>query len=152
VGFVVDKVALGQIFSEYVLRFTLPIPIPPIAPQSSSLSSSSLRNAFCCVLVLYIELYFPVKHNNISINSHITVHNWVYFSYNVATYFVSWSHSQAIYQQPYTIELCILYGSIYYSQFPLITIICTNCILYCFKNVLNMYLKLLKVLKHYLND
>jgi hypothetical protein len=33
----------------------------------------SLRNASCCVLVLYIELYFPVKHNNIPINS-LTYH------------------------------------------------------------------------------
>jgi hypothetical protein len=32
VGFVVDKVALGQIFSEY-FSFPLPIFIPPIAPQ-----------------------------------------------------------------------------------------------------------------------
>jgi hypothetical protein len=35
VGFVVDKVALGQVFSEY-FRFSLPIFIPPIAPQSPS--------------------------------------------------------------------------------------------------------------------
>jgi hypothetical protein len=33
--FVVDKVALGQVFSEY-FGFPLPIFIPPIAPQSSS--------------------------------------------------------------------------------------------------------------------
>jgi hypothetical protein len=33
VRFVVDKVALGQIFSEF-FRFSLPIFIPPIAPQS----------------------------------------------------------------------------------------------------------------------
>jgi hypothetical protein len=33
--FVVDKVALGQVFSEY-FGFLLPIFIPPIAPQSSS--------------------------------------------------------------------------------------------------------------------
>jgi hypothetical protein len=35
VGFVVDKVALGQVFSE-VLRFPLPIFIPAIAPQAPS--------------------------------------------------------------------------------------------------------------------
>jgi hypothetical protein len=35
VGFVVDKVALGQVFSEY-FGFPLPIFIPPIAPQSPS--------------------------------------------------------------------------------------------------------------------
>jgi hypothetical protein len=35
VGFVVDKVALGQVFFR-VLRFPLPIFIPPIAPQSPS--------------------------------------------------------------------------------------------------------------------
>jgi hypothetical protein len=35
VGFVVDKVALGQTFS-LVLRFPLPIFIPPIVPQSPS--------------------------------------------------------------------------------------------------------------------
>jgi hypothetical protein len=35
VGFVVDKVALGAGFL-WVLRFPLPIFIPPIAPQSSS--------------------------------------------------------------------------------------------------------------------
>jgi hypothetical protein len=35
VGFVVDKVALGQV-SLLVLRFPLPIFIPPTAPHSSS--------------------------------------------------------------------------------------------------------------------
>jgi hypothetical protein len=35
VGFVVDKVALGQVFSEY-FGFTLPIFIPQISPQSAS--------------------------------------------------------------------------------------------------------------------
>jgi hypothetical protein len=35
VGFVVDKVALGQVFSR-VFRFPLPIFIPPISPQSPS--------------------------------------------------------------------------------------------------------------------
>jgi hypothetical protein len=35
VGFVVDKVALGQVFSEY-FGFPLSIFIPPIAPQSAS--------------------------------------------------------------------------------------------------------------------
>jgi hypothetical protein len=35
VGFVVDKVALGQVFSEYFC-FPLPIFIPPISPQSPS--------------------------------------------------------------------------------------------------------------------
>jgi hypothetical protein len=35
VGFVVDKVALDQVFSEY-FRFPLPIFIPPISPQSPS--------------------------------------------------------------------------------------------------------------------
>jgi hypothetical protein len=35
VGFVVDKVALGQFLQ--VLRFPLPIFIPPITPQSSSI-------------------------------------------------------------------------------------------------------------------
>jgi hypothetical protein len=35
VGFVVDKVALGQVFSEY-FGFPLPIFIPPISPQSPS--------------------------------------------------------------------------------------------------------------------
>jgi hypothetical protein len=35
VGFVVDKVALGQVFLR-VLRFPLPIFIPPISPQSPS--------------------------------------------------------------------------------------------------------------------
>jgi hypothetical protein len=34
VGFVVDKVPLGQVFS--VLRFSLPIVSPPTAPHSSS--------------------------------------------------------------------------------------------------------------------
>jgi hypothetical protein len=34
VGFVVDKVALGQVYT--VRRFPLPIFIPPIAPQSPS--------------------------------------------------------------------------------------------------------------------
>jgi hypothetical protein len=33
----------------------------------------SLRNASCCVLILYIELYFPVRHNNIPVNS-LTYH------------------------------------------------------------------------------
>jgi hypothetical protein len=33
VGFVVDKVALGQVFSEY-FGFPMPIFIPPISPQS----------------------------------------------------------------------------------------------------------------------
>jgi hypothetical protein len=40
VGFVADKVALGQVFSEN-FGFFLPICIPPIAPQSSSLSSGA---------------------------------------------------------------------------------------------------------------
>jgi hypothetical protein len=35
VGFVVDKMVLGQVFSEY-FGFPLPIFIPPIAPQSPS--------------------------------------------------------------------------------------------------------------------
>jgi hypothetical protein len=35
VGFVVDKVALGQVVSEY-FGFPLPIFIPPISPQSPS--------------------------------------------------------------------------------------------------------------------
>jgi hypothetical protein len=35
VGFVVDKVALEQVFSEY-FGFPLPICIPPISPQSPS--------------------------------------------------------------------------------------------------------------------
>jgi hypothetical protein len=35
VGFVVDKVALGQVFSEY-FEFPFPIFIPPISPQSAS--------------------------------------------------------------------------------------------------------------------
>jgi hypothetical protein len=35
VGFVVDKVALGQIFSEY-FGFPCTILIPPISPQSTS--------------------------------------------------------------------------------------------------------------------
>jgi hypothetical protein len=35
VGFVVDKAPLGQVFSA-VLRFPLPIFIPPISPQSPS--------------------------------------------------------------------------------------------------------------------
>jgi hypothetical protein len=35
VGFVVDKVALRQVFSEY-LGFPMPILIPPISPQSPS--------------------------------------------------------------------------------------------------------------------
>jgi hypothetical protein len=35
VGFVVDKVALGQVYLR-VLRYPLPIFIPPIAPQSPS--------------------------------------------------------------------------------------------------------------------
>jgi hypothetical protein len=34
-GFVVDKVALGQVFSEY-FGFPLPIFISPISPQSPS--------------------------------------------------------------------------------------------------------------------
>jgi hypothetical protein len=36
VGFVVDKLALGQVFSEYFGFPCLPIFIPPISPQSSS--------------------------------------------------------------------------------------------------------------------
>jgi hypothetical protein len=35
VGFAVDKVALGQVFSEY-FGFLMPIFIPPISPQSPS--------------------------------------------------------------------------------------------------------------------
>jgi hypothetical protein len=34
--------------------------------------------------------------------------------------------------KPYAIELCILYGSIYFSHFHLITAICTDYILYCY--------------------
>jgi hypothetical protein len=41
VEFLIDKVALGQVFSEY-FGFPLPIFIPPIVPQSSSSSSSSV--------------------------------------------------------------------------------------------------------------
>jgi hypothetical protein len=40
VGFVVDKVALGQVFSEY-FGFPCKIFIPSISPQSSSLSSGA---------------------------------------------------------------------------------------------------------------
>jgi hypothetical protein len=36
VGFVVDKVDLGQVFSEYFGFPPLPIFIPPISPQSPS--------------------------------------------------------------------------------------------------------------------
>jgi hypothetical protein len=36
VGFVVDKVALGQVFCEYFGFPCLPIFIPPISPQSPS--------------------------------------------------------------------------------------------------------------------
>jgi hypothetical protein len=36
VGFVVDKVALGQVFSDYFGFPPLPIFIPPISPQSPS--------------------------------------------------------------------------------------------------------------------
>jgi hypothetical protein len=36
VGFVVDKVALGAGFLRVLLRFPLPIFIPPISPQSPS--------------------------------------------------------------------------------------------------------------------
>jgi hypothetical protein len=43
VGFVVDKVALGQVFLR-VLRFSLPIFIPPIAPQSPSFIIWGLYN------------------------------------------------------------------------------------------------------------
>jgi hypothetical protein len=69
-----------------------------------------------------------------------------YWSYNVATRFGSWSHPQAIYQQSYTIELCILYGSIYISRFsssPLYAQI----VFYYFKKVLIQVFNLIKVLK-----
>jgi hypothetical protein len=36
VGFVVDKVALGHVFSEYLGFPPLPIFIPPISPESPS--------------------------------------------------------------------------------------------------------------------
>jgi hypothetical protein len=44
---------------------------------------SSLGNASCYVLVLYIELYLPSNTTIYQLtHSHITVHNWLYWSYN----------------------------------------------------------------------
>jgi hypothetical protein len=42
VGFVVDKVALGLIFSEY-LGFPMPIFIPPISPSSYSPGTDTIN-------------------------------------------------------------------------------------------------------------
>jgi hypothetical protein len=52
-----------------------------------------------------------------------------------------------VHKSPYTIELCILYGSIYFFPFSLITVICTDCILYCVKSIKQVF-KLIKGLKH----
>jgi hypothetical protein len=98
-----------------------------------------------CIRSVYWAL-FSVKHNNIPINSltYHTVHNWVYWSCNVAACFDSRSHPQTIHQQPDTIELWILYGSIYFSRFSW-SPICAQIVFYCFKNALKQVFNPIKV-------
>jgi hypothetical protein len=141
----------------------------PIGSAVGSISYKYVTEIFKECILLYIstiyELYFPVKHNNIPINS-------LTFHCTLLSLLVVQCHYMFRLMEPSSgdtltdliIELCILYGSIYciyhcvtitwrnivcFSHFCLITVICTDCISYCFKNVLNMYLNLLKVLKHY---
>jgi hypothetical protein len=58
----------------------------------------------------------------------------------------------AFYMDPYIVFVTVCYNNLkkYSMLFSLllITVTCTDCILYCFKDVLNKYLNLLKVLKH----
>jgi hypothetical protein len=117
------------------------------------------------VLILYMSLIFLSNTTIYQLtHPHFTVHNWVYWSHNVATCFGSWSHHQVIYWQTlycwiaHSIWIHILFlllcvtitwrNIVCFSHFRLITFICIHCILYCFKNVLNKYLNLLKVSKH----
>jgi hypothetical protein len=61
------------------------------------LLSFSLRNASCCVLVLYMSFIFLSNTTIYQLtHSHFTVRNWVYWAYNAATCFGSWSHLQVI--------------------------------------------------------
>jgi hypothetical protein len=53
-------------------------------------------------VLIYIRVLFSCRTQHYT--SHFTVHNWVYWSYNVATCFASYSHHQAIHYKPYTIE------------------------------------------------
>jgi hypothetical protein len=53
------------------------------------------------------EFRFPVEHKIYqSTCSYFTAHNWVYWSYNVATCFGSYSHHQAIYYMALWAETC----------------------------------------------
>jgi hypothetical protein len=91
--------------------------------RTSDRQYGSLRNASCCVLVLYMSFVFPVKRKIIKkIRSHFTVHNWVYgrtMSLHVS------AHGAIIRRyinKPYTTELCFLYGSIYCTYHCVLTI------------------------------
>jgi hypothetical protein len=98
--FLIMKIA-GAVSREYfsvfwggedIWRATICLAIMSVFSRHRSMTNKLLNAE------LYIELSFPVKHHNYqSTNSYISVHNWVYWSYNVATCFGSWSHLQAIY-------------------------------------------------------
>jgi hypothetical protein len=66
---------------------------PLILNNQSYLRSTlknSLRNASCCVLVLYMSFIFLSNTTIYHLTqSHFTVHNWVYWSYNATTCFGS---------------------------------------------------------------
>jgi hypothetical protein len=63
VGFVVDKVVLGQVFSEY-FGFPVPIFIPPIAPQSPSSIISGWYNRPVVAAVKWTQSH-PTKNKKI---------------------------------------------------------------------------------------
>jgi hypothetical protein len=78
------------------------------------------------------------------VSAHGAIFRWYINNLILLNYVFLWIH--VLY-----LSLCvtITWGNIVcFSHFCLITVICTDCILYCFKNVLNKYLNLLKVLKH----
>jgi hypothetical protein len=116
-------------------------PYHPVISRSISIFRDWI---LLCIVVIKLLRFSSVKHNNIPINS-FTYYcaRLSYWSYNFAICFGSWNHLQAIHQQSYTIELCILYGSIYLSWSPLYAQI----VFYYFKNVLNQVFNLIKVLK-----
>jgi hypothetical protein len=79
---------------------------------------------------------------------HVSAHGAIFRRY-INKYYIPLNY--AFYMDPYIVFIFVCYNSLKkYSMLIslcLITVICTDCILYCFKNVLNKYLNLLKALK-----
>jgi hypothetical protein len=72
-GFVVDKEALGQVFSEHFV-FSLSN-IPPIALHSSSSGVGKIGHLVASVIVGLVPLY-PKKKKDRGINRHGKILNW----------------------------------------------------------------------------